>query len=189
MTYDAVRKAVLLYVGAGACICSPINQTWSWDGTTWTQLNTIGNPDQAPLSNEVNNGTIAWYAANGLTYFVDPTGTWSLGSGVWQKVSGSGPALTNGPLIYGTNSFAITDDEAPGVLLELGPYGDTWAGNGKAWTALNPPTAPSARFAAAIAYDPVRAQVVLFGGSTSGPNWSPLSDTWVWDGKVWTQAT
>ncbi len=35
-----------------------------------------------------------------------------------------------------------------------------------------------------MAYDPARAQVVLFGGAGSSGN---LADTWVWDGNNWTQ--
>src|SRR5439155_780769 len=37
-----------------------------------------------------------------------------------------------------------------------------------------------------IAFDAARGQVVLFGGSPSHGN-PATSDTWVWDGSVWTQ--
>ena len=39
----------------------------------------------------------------------------------------------------------------------------------------------------ALAYDNARGRVILFGGFT-GPSFS-LSDTWEWDGNVWTQRT
>ena len=42
-----------------------------------------------------------------------------------------------------------------------------------------------ARFTHAMAYDASRQRVVMFGGK--GSSSSPLSDTWEWDGKVWTQ--
>ncbi len=51
------------------------------------------------------------------------------------------------------------------------------------WTQQNPATSPSARQLPAIAYDPVRKQVVLFGGLDEGA----LGDTWVWNGSNWTQ--
>ena len=44
---------------------------------------------------------------------------------------------------------------------------------------------PSARGGHAIAYDPVRERVLLFGGSAAGG--TPQADTWEWDGTDWTQ--
>ena len=43
---------------------------------------------------------------------------------------------------------------------------------------------PSARVGHAMAYDPVRKRVVLFGGSDASGR---RNDTWEWDGKTWTQ--
>jgi hypothetical protein len=185
MTYDATRRAVLLFIGAGACICNPINETWSWDGTTWTKLAGVGDPG----ANQTNDATIGYHAASGLTYFVGLTGTWTLDPAAgWHNVSHAGPALANGPLIIGTNPFAMTDDAARGVLLVLGSQGDTWAWDGRAWAVLNPTSAPQARFGAAMVYDPLRKQVVLFGGSVKSPSWTVLGDAWIWDGTTWGQA-
>src|SRR5262249_403249 len=44
---------------------------------------------------------------------------------------------------------------------------------------------PPARSEHAMAYDVSRSRVVLFGGSDA--TLAPLSDTWEWDGSVWTQ--
>jgi hypothetical protein len=44
---------------------------------------------------------------------------------------------------------------------------------------------PSARTGHAMAYDPVRERVVLFGGSLLGS--ACLADTWEWDGEFWVQ--
>jgi hypothetical protein len=43
---------------------------------------------------------------------------------------------------------------------------------------------PSARHAAAMAYDPAHSAVMLFGGDAGG---GPLGDTWAWDGSRWAQ--
>lgn len=51
------------------------------------------------------------------------------------------------------------------------------------WTQLNPGNAPSHRDAVRLAFDPVRQEVLLFGGNGH----SPQNDTWVFDGTVWTQ--
>jgi hypothetical protein len=49
---------------------------------------------------------------------------------------------------------------------------------------------PTARYAAAMAYDSVREVVVLFGGNSSG-QWpaGALGDTWEWNGSAWNQRT
>jgi RHS repeat-associated protein/uncharacterized repeat protein (TIGR01451 family) len=65
-------------------------------------------------------------------------------------------------------------------------YSSTWSWNGKSWRDLTGSlsTAPSARAFAQAAYDPVRKQVVLFGGAGPGGS-SALGDTWAWDGSNW----
>src|SRR5207245_6831744 len=46
---------------------------------------------------------------------------------------------------------------------------------------------PPPREDAAMAYDPARHRLLLFGGVDN--NASPLDDTWSWDGTNWTQET
>ena len=49
-------------------------------------------------------------------------------------------------------------------------------------------TGPSARFAHAMTYDPVRSRTVLFGGSLlTGDQVANINDTWEWNGEFWTQ--
>lgn len=57
--------------------------------------------------------------------------------------------------------------------------------DGRDWVTLTPATSPPWREYPALAYDPVRGRVVLFGGWDAGFN--VLNDTWEWDGNTWTQ--
>ncbi|MDQ1711346.1 MAG: large repetitive protein [Frankiaceae bacterium] len=57
------------------------------------------------------------------------------------------------------------------------------------WTLQQSAAAPSPRFGAAMAYDPVHRQVVLFGGFTDPDTGVSLADTWTWDGTAWTDVT
>jgi hypothetical protein len=76
------------------------------------------------------------------------------------------------------------DAESDRVIL-FGGYGgssslgDTWAYdyNTNTWTQMSPPTAPSARYRHAMAYDARSDRVVLFGGFGG----SYLGDTWAYD--------
>ena len=59
---------------------------------------------------------------------------------------------------------------------------DVWEWDGSNWSGPFAPAArPSARFSHAMAYDPVQARVVLFGGSGGVPK----DDLWEWDGSAW----
>lgn len=59
------------------------------------------------------------------------------------------------------------------------------------WTQVSPSNAPPPRYGAAMAYDSIHHQVVLFGGEGPVTNvYGPvpnLNDTWTWDGTTWTQ--
>jgi hypothetical protein len=88
---------------------------------------------------------------------------------------------------------------------------DTWVWRGAAWEEQSPTRHPERRRDAAMAYDRARREVVLFGGvdqhslrTTSTP-WATVRvypavlhqqgtevyyrDTWIWDGRDWTQRT
>lgn len=62
---------------------------------------------------------------------------------------------------------------------------ETWEYDGFSWSQKLPAHAPSARHHAHLAFDVMRARVVLFGGV--GEDGAPLSDTWEYDGIDWTQ--
>ena len=57
------------------------------------------------------------------------------------------------------------------------------------WTDVNPAGAPSPRSGSAMAYDPVRNRIVLFGGEND--RWQWLNDTWVYDvaSNTWANVT
>jgi hypothetical protein len=56
-----------------------------------------------------------------------------------------------------------------------------------AWTQRYPAQSPGPRVRSALAYDPARHQVLLFGGSEAlaGDPVVPMGDTWAWDGSNW----
>lgn len=66
--------------------------------------------------------------------------------------------------------------------------GDTWAWDGRRWVDRTPAGAsPPARVGAIFVHDPARGRTLLFGGNGGVPLFSPLDDTWAWDGTRWTE--
>ncbi|OFW56748.1 MAG: hypothetical protein A2133_12260 [Actinobacteria bacterium RBG_16_64_13] len=68
---------------------------------------------------------------------------------------------------------------------------DTWSYDPAAntWTELHPALSPGARKGGCLAYDPVGAKVILFGGVN--PGWPTLNDTWEYEpvARSWTKLT
>ena len=63
---------------------------------------------------------------------------------------------------------------------------DTWEWDGQDWFQSSPTHSPSAREKHAMAYDPERGVVVLFGGFDKT---GYLADVWEWNGEDWEQKT
>ena len=57
------------------------------------------------------------------------------------------------------------------------------------WIHNSPQTSPPARQNVAMAYDALHGVTVIFGGIASDSNGNQInySDTWTWDGSIWTQ--
>ena len=84
-------------------------------------------------------------------------------------------------LLFGGNYTTGNYNEFPQAL------GDTWTWDGANWTQLDSSAnAPVARYAASAIYDPVRAVVLLHGGTGQSSGLS-INDTWTWDGIRWSQ--
>jgi len=113
--------------------------------------------------------------------------TWLFDGTTWTPAT---PATNPPPL----DTHAMSYDSGRDVVtmfggLDTGAFpgsitNDTWEWNGTDWSLQSPATSPSARFGPAMAFDPLRAVTVMFGGSTAS---GQLSDTWEWDGITWTQ--
>ena len=67
---------------------------------------------------------------------------------------------------------------------------DTWVWDGTRWLQKSPANKPSQRLLAAMAFDPARGNIVLFGGfDPADPNGGELGDTWIWNGSDWVHQT
>ncbi|MBA3397124.1 MAG: hypothetical protein H0T89_31135 [Deltaproteobacteria bacterium] len=112
--------------------------------------------------------------------------TWVLAGNTWTLEA----PPTGSPI--GRDSPVLVHDPVRGVVVMFGgrnntagqSLADTWTWDGVAWTERTPATSPPARDQAAASWDPVREEIVLFGGETSTN--AALRDTWAWNGTTWT---
>jgi hypothetical protein len=192
MAYDPATGDMVLFAGSP----NDRNDTWTWNGTTWTQVDDGGAPGcstTCPDSPSARRDpSMAFDPATGQMVLFggfDQAApaflgdTWSWNGSAWVQLS---PAGTPSPRLDASMAY----DPATGQLLLFGGYGtdgylaDTWVWNGSTWSELSTPVSPSPREAASIAYDPVTGQMVLFGG-VGASGW--VDDTWTWNGVGWTQ--
>jgi hypothetical protein len=161
--------------------------TFEWDGSAWSLT---------PLTPGISRSAVAFDASRARTVHFGGSQLGSLSNAVheWDGASWTlVPALTapqgryDPVLAYDaarqrTVLFGGIGPFTPQFVLTV--YGDTWTWNGQTWTAHGG-LGPSARFWHALAYDPVRQVVVLFGGKAAA---NPMfADTWEWNGSTWTQ--
>jgi len=185
--YDPVLKMALLFGGGTAQGNGLLGDTWTWDGTTWTQqFPPVSPPPHAfnteQMAFDASTGTVLLFGGFGPngTYFGD---TWIWNGITWsERLPATSPSPRNTTLTYdaATKQVILFGGASSEGLLD-----DTWTWNGVTWTQHFPPSSPSPRVNIGLAYDPKIGKVVLFGGINSDSQ--SLGDTWTWDGTTWTQ--
>ena len=189
MTDDLGSQRVVLFGGEDSNGVF-LADTWAWDGATWTQVQGTSSPPgrlgaglvYAPSLHEdvLFGGLSGLYTSDLLD------DTWFLSASGWTMLARTWPQNRWGAVM------AYDSDRQQTVLFggsDSGPeYNDTWVWDGNSWSEMHPQHSPPPRFWANMAYDSVRKQIVLFGGVTCTPAcYTPLTDTWTWDGADWTQ--
>jgi hypothetical protein len=183
MTFDPVAGVTVLFGGQGA---GAFNDTWLWDGTSWTSVVPAVSPAARSL------GAMAYDLARQRAVLFGGTGaagnnneTWEFDGTTWAQV-----LTTNSPPVRQRHGLAFDSVRNVTVLFAGSAgttrYNDVWEYDGADWTPIAAAASPVVRDRAAVAFDPVRARTVVFGGRgpTSSAN---LSDTWEWSGTDWRQ--
>ncbi len=204
LAYDAAAQEVVLFGGYDPFNGNLFSDTWTWDGTTWTEQHPAASPPVQygsaftdPLDGHVDvfggacvshlksctKGTIAPYSR----------ATWQWDGTTWHRLrtatAPSGRAFapvgddsTNGgAVLFG----GLRDDGSNFVDL-----GDTWTFDGTTWTKQSPASAPLPRMDASLADDPAFGGAALFGGCAytqqgCSPDGNGFNDTWTWNGSDW----
>lgn len=192
MTYDGAGQNIVLFGGAdaaGKCL----NDTWTWDGKTWTrQLPPVSPPPrrldgQSMAYHPGTHNIVLFGGADGAHLYGD-TWTWNGLSKTWtQQHPASSPSARLTQIAYdeATRTLVLFGGHTGGAPRNSTYYNDTWIWDGTNWTKLAPPSAPSVRGMASMAYDPGLGAVVLFGGV--GVPGGRFNETWVWNGAAWKQ--
>jgi hypothetical protein len=195
LAFDEATGTLILFGGgrsAGHGSTELLDDTWMWDGTTWSQVPKSSPNPEARLSAEMvsdpERRVIVLHGGYGDRGFINDTWTWD--STGWRQMSPSQSppfsALDNSgyqPMTWDSTDKIVllftTTGWLPSPEYEIN---QTWAWDGANWTQLPTAWAPSGHgaYPGAIAYDSARKSAVLFGHFA---DYTPA--TWTFDGKNW----
>lgn len=188
------NEVVLLDTGSYGGVSNFLNQTWTWNGTDWTQVNPPGPVDSlGPLPLRANYAmsydgyNVLMFGGQGES---ETSGvqddSWVWNGSTWTKLS---PATV--PFGRFKSELALLNSGSPKAVMfggsnVLNYLNETWVWDGhlQTWTLASPTNSPPVRIDHMFANGP--SFVVLFGGK--GTN-STMNDTWKFDGTNWTQLT
>jgi hypothetical protein len=189
--YDPDIGAVVLFGSEAVDPCDQgASETWTWDGTNWTQQHPAVSPDGCAASEptamayDARRHRIVLLATHRFDDTQKEVWTWDGNS--WTDVNDAGPP-----------GAAIAYDVASGRVMSFGrafyyrgwnDFGDTEAWNGSSWATVAAGGGrqdPAPRGFASMAFDPTLSSLVFFGGVAHYRNPQLQSDTWRWTGTHW----
>jgi len=204
IAYDAETHQVVLFGGHLAFCCDVVDDTWTWNGVTWTEQH----PPVSPPA--MSGGSMAYDAAthqlilfgggrrlhapgSPLKYSaVGPPldGTWTWNGTTWIELH---PAVSPPPRAHAAMAY----DPATREIVLFGGFGpggrlrDTWTWNGATWTEVHTAVQPgplpyTLEPEQLMAYDPALRKLVLYEYIAT-PRSITDGSTWTWNGTTWAE--
>jgi hypothetical protein len=178
--YDPIRDNVLLFGGARER-GTFLNDTWTWDGNSWTHHQIPSPPHRgfAAATFHADQGTVLLHGgrSNERTTNSD---TWEWDGTNWKELEAKSPhQCDHHQIVYLEHEKKVM---AFGGWTGEDVSGDTWAWDG-AWQQITA-EGPRKRAAFGMTYDSSQERVVLFGGLWIDGQYA---DLWQWKNQAWEQ--
>lgn len=182
MTYDAGNRRTIMFGGTSPDEApTPTNETWMWDGTTWTLLTLAHSPPvgrQYAMAYDPGRGAVVLFGGQEASDVWELTGG---GASDWHRVvppdsgpdGGADPSVTYDPA---THAIVMCDGGSP---LRL------WSWDGSTWTELTSLPTPIPKQGARVTTDVRRNELVIVGYASEDGIHDPVAMMWRWDGVAW----
>ncbi len=191
MVFDSARGKIVLFGGLGA---SALGDTWEWDGAEWIQVAEEGPSPRAYHAmayDSIRQRVVMYGGLPGGMYSGQKvlSDMWEWDGRQWTQVdlTGENPGFrafhgmvfddARGKTVLFSGVDRITGS---GETIALNDS-DIWEWDGNVWERISTP-GPVSRASPAMIYDPIRREIVLFGGMVSGSQNEGVTanDTWVY---------
>ena len=174
MVWDAARGEIVLFGGIISGQGTVYNDTWVWNGETWTRKSPANSP--APrtgfaMAYDAARQQVVVFGGAVSTQGTQETWLWDGNNWTLADPSAKPP---------GSGGSVMTYDAAREEIVLFSDWNQTWTWNGVNWIQRSSSVFPVGRSNPAIAYDPIRQVVLLNGGGGR-------RETWSWDGSGWTE--
>src|SRR5215471_15203345 len=141
MTYDSIRKKVVLFGGNRVLFGkSPdektfLNDTWEWDGHNWSEVKVSGpiQRAEAAFAFDSSRGRAVLFGGYNLAggKRTELGDTWEFDGSQWIQLKVAGPSPRN-------SAAMVYDPDRKRIILfggstEQGLSGETWEWDGKQW--------------------------------------------------------
>lgn len=179
--FDRARGAALawahgcsrLVMGFTGGCQSPVNQTWTWDGSAWVKAVTVSSP------NEVGRGVMLYEGRLQQLAYVNGAGqAWAWTGAAWRMLDLKGGPHIELPGVLSKSppsTFATGYDERRGLLV-YALSDRTWTWDGATWASINGGIdLADAGSDPHLVYDTDQSELVYIGKHR----------TWTWDGASW----
>jgi hypothetical protein len=196
LVYDQNLKKTV-YFGGFDVNSVYLDQTWTFDGTAWTQVKKNPAPSRSLTSmwyDPILKKTVLYGGLGRLTStdrLMRYSDMWSFDGSGWTQIK---PDVTPG-MRYGA-TVAVDPKTGHTILFggirvdidatnnQIQVYAnDTWEWDGAAWKQITTATTPPPRENAGFAFDPIRNELVMFGGYSG----FYFSDLWSFANGKWSQ--
>lgn len=187
-------NGLVMYGGLQSGPTLTLDDTWTFNGATWTQLTPATQPPPRwghRMVYDSRRAVIVTFGGRSPTTTANNNDTWEWNGVDWQRVfTANAP---NARAFYG-----MAYDERRGRSVLFGGHlggavvlgsNQTWEYDGVNWQQIATPAAMPGLESPAMAYDKGRAVVVMFGGYNGSAPATDYRTTWEYDGVDWTVRT
>lgn len=191
ITFDTARRRLVMFGGKDGSTL--FDDTWEYDGTRWFNFSLSTKPSPRELHSLTYDAARRRVVlVGGVTANGSSDETWEWDGSVWRpRTVWNAPTPRPSPRIDAGAAYDESNQEM--VVFGGDPTGsslngETWVYDGQVWNQVTPAGNPGSRRSHAMAYDPPRRRVLLFGGERYAP-FQFANDLWQWDGvnRSWTQ--
>lgn len=196
MAYNPITGGALVFGGDTFGFSGATDETWSFDGSTWTNLMPSGGVSAAVgvgMVYDFARGVFVTYGSLATGFFGGPSvdATWEYDpiGNAWTQVF---PVTTPGGLgLYGMSydlvrSRVVLYGGLPNSFFPI-DAGDTWEFDGTDWALITTAASPGPLERPGMCFHNGIAKTVLFGGIDV--QIGGTDTTWLFDGTNWTAAT